>query len=103
MSGVFEFAKAARNASYIMAGLSASQKDAALSAVAQSLIAHKDTIEEENRKDIAQATLSGLAAPLLKRLLFDSNKIYAVVEGINSLISLPDPVGKTLLGTKMDD
>jgi glutamate-5-semialdehyde dehydrogenase len=103
MSGVFEFAKAARNASFTMAGLSAPRKDAALQAIAQSLIAHKDIIEEENRKDIAQATLSGLAAPLLKRLLFDANKIYSVVEGINSLISLPDPVGKTLLGTKMDD
>ncbi len=103
MSDVFEYAKAAKNASFAMAGLSAAQKNEALSAVAKSLIARKDLIAEANRIDMEQAAVLGLASPLIKRLLFDSSKIDTVVEGINSLISLPDPVGKMLLGTKMDE
>ena len=43
------------------------------------------------------------AAPLLKRLKFDQAAIADVVDGINSLIKLEDPVGKTLLATELDD
>jgi len=103
MSGVYESARAGRNASFIMAGLSASDKDAALQAIAKALLANSSAIVEANKEDLAEAERTGLAMPLRKRLLFDEGKIQSVVEGIDSLISLPDPVGRQLLGTQMDE
>lgn len=103
MSGVFENAQAARSASYTMAGLSSAEKDTGLRAIAQALLENQPAIIAANKIDLAEAQSSGLAAPLCKRLLFDEAKIMGVVEGINSLIALPDPVGRQLLGTQMDE
>jgi len=55
-----------------------------------------------NQTDLERSTQDGLAAPLLKRLKFDLNKIQDVVAGINSLIDLPEPVGQTLLTTELE-
>jgi glutamate-5-semialdehyde dehydrogenase len=43
-----------------------------------------------------------LAGPLLKRLKFDENKIADVCAGIDSLIKIDDPVGKTITATELD-
>lgn len=103
MSGVYGNAQSARSASYTMAGLSSVRKDIALNAVAQALLENQAAIIAANTKDIDLAQHAGLPAPLCKRLVFDEKKIRAVVEGINSLITLPDPVGRELLGTQMDE
>ena len=55
-----------------------------------------------NEQDLVAAEQDNLAAPLLKRLKFDEGKIAQVVAGIESLIGLDDPVGKTLSGTELD-
>ena len=103
MSDVYKNAQAARSASYLMAGLSSEKKDTALKAIAQALSDNQTAIVAANREDLDEAQRTGLSAPLCKRLLFDDHKIEAVIQGINSLISLPDPVGRQLLGTQMDE
>lgn len=103
MSSVYQSAEAAKGASFSMAGLSSSCKNAALEAIMKALLDNEEAIAAENRKDLEAAEQSGLSAPLLKRLLFDSGKIRSVVDGIRSLISLPDPVGRELLGTQLDE
>ena len=40
---------------------------------------------------------------LIKRLKFDGKKIRDVVDGINSLINLDDPIGKKLMATELDE
>jgi glutamate-5-semialdehyde dehydrogenase len=50
-----------------------------------------------------KARRDNLAAPLLKRLKFDERKIAETVAGIESLIKLDDPVGKTLSATELDE
>lgn len=103
MSGVYISAQAARSASFIMAGLSSSSKNTALAAISEALLINQAEIIEANRRDLAEAERAGLAMPLRKRLTFDADKIQSVVEGITSLISLQDPVGRQLLGTQMDE
>lgn len=103
MSSVTVRAQAAQTASYVMAGLSSQKKNEALRAIAEALLVNQTKIVDENRKDLAEAEKTGLATPLIKRLLFDESKIKSVVEGIYSLISLSDPVGRQLLGTQMDE
>lgn len=103
MPTVFVSAQAAKSASFSMAGLSSDCKNNALKAIADALTDNRDKIVEENKKDLAEAERTGLAMPLQKRLLFDEDKIRAVVEGIHSLMTLRDPVGRQLLGTEMDE
>ncbi len=56
-----------------------------------------------NQKDLRIAEKNKLASPLLKRLKFDEGKIADVCAGIESLIKLDDPVGKTLAATELDE
>lgn len=97
-----EMARNAKQASIKMAALNSEQKNNALRLIAEALIAEKDAIEQANRIDIERSENEKLELPLLKRLKFDQDKIELVVEGINSLISLEEPVGKTLLSTEID-
>ena len=71
-------------------------------AVARAIEAHSDEIVRANADDCARSEKENLAAPLLKRLKFDNAKIRDTVDGIESLVKLPDPVGRTLLSTELD-
>lgn len=103
MSEVYASADAARTASFTMAGLSQDEKNRALEAIAAAIFDRRTNIIEENSKDLFDAEVSGLSRPLRKRLLFDESKILASIEGIRSIISLADPVGRQLLATEMDE
>ncbi|HOK44233.1 MAG TPA: gamma-glutamyl-phosphate reductase, partial [Thermoclostridium caenicola] len=93
----------AKKASILMQGVSTESKNSALKKIADALLARKEEILEANRQDMERSTAENLAAPLLKRLKFDEQKLNGVVEGIHSLIGLEDPVGKTLLARELDD
>ena len=51
--------------------------------------------------DLAAAEGENLAGPLLKRLKFDEKKLKDVLDGLDSLIALPDPLGKTTLAREL--
>lgn len=93
----------ASNASIQMAAATTEQKNNALLAIADSLILNKQAIIKANMEDLERSEQEKLALPLLKRLKFDEKKLNDVVEGIKSLVSLEDPIGKTLLSTEMDN
>lgn len=97
-----ETAKTAKKASIQLAAISNETKNNALEKIANALSENKDRIITANKKDLEQAENDNLAAPLLKRLKFDTNKINDAIEGLNSLRHLPDPVGKTMLATEID-
>jgi len=99
---ISEIAAAAKRASIQLAAVKTDIKNNALAEIAKALKQNTDEIISANKKDLAAAEKSKLAAPLLKRLKFDENKIADVVAGIESLIKLDDPVGKTLSATELD-
>ena len=99
---ISEIAAAAKRASIQLAAVKTDIKNNALAEIAKVLKQNTDKIISANKKDLAAAEKSKLAAPLLKRLKFDENKIADVVAGIESLIKLDDPVGKTLSATELD-
>lgn len=103
MSNVSSLATLARTASRALSALSASAKDEAIEAIARALLSHSDAIANANRLDMDDAEQAGLAAPLKKRLLYDASKIQNSVVGLRSLALLPDPVGRTLMSTEMDE
>jgi glutamate-5-semialdehyde dehydrogenase len=97
-----KLAREVKTASIILAAAKESLKNNALSNIAAELLFRKEEILKANKKDLEKAEKDKLSAPLLKRLKFDEFKINDVIEGINSLIKLEDPVGKTLLATELD-
>jgi glutamate-5-semialdehyde dehydrogenase len=78
-------------------------RDAYLSDVAESLRNRSAAIFEANRKDIERAEKEHLAKPLIKRLVFDRNKLDSVLAGIDQVISLPDPNNKILEARELDE
>ena len=70
--------------------------------VASLLAANGDRIREANEKDLASAEKDGLPLPIIKRLRFDEHKTADVIDGIRSLIGLPDPLFQTLLKRELD-
>ncbi|MFA6815283.1 MAG: glutamate-5-semialdehyde dehydrogenase [Lentisphaeria bacterium] len=102
MNEVEKMAHAAKRASIGMAAANSKVKNQALEAIALALFAHKDEIFLENQKDLQAAVQDDLAEAILKRLRFDDKKLSAVVDGLRSLQTLDDPVGKTLKSTELD-
>ena len=103
MSELTEKAAKAREASYSMAVLTREQKDSALKAIADALNSEKDRIIAANAEDLANAEAADLEKPLIKRLKFADAKIADVTDGLLSLMTLEDPVGKQTLHTTLDD
>lgn len=99
---IAETAAAAKTASIALAAVKTETKNAALARIAAALEARSEEIIRANKSDLADAEKNNLAAPLLKRLKFDKGKIADVVAGIESLIRLDDPVGKTIAATELD-
>jgi glutamate-5-semialdehyde dehydrogenase len=100
---VAKIAQGAKAVSVQLAAAESSLKNAALAAIAQALTQQSKQIIAANEKDLARAGQDNLAKPLLKRLRFDEHKIADVCEGIQSLVKLDDPIGKTLAATQLDE
>ncbi|MCK5565373.1 MAG: glutamate-5-semialdehyde dehydrogenase [Planctomycetes bacterium] len=98
-----EIAAKAKQASIMLAGTSSQLKNAALSAIAKALKDNSAKIIAANKEDLANAEKDNLAAPLLKRLKFDESKINGVCDGIESLIKIDDPVGKTTSALELNE
>jgi glutamate-5-semialdehyde dehydrogenase len=87
---------AAKAASIELAAAKTDLKNNALAQIAASLLVRKSEIITANQNDLTKAENENIALPLLKRLKFDEAKIAVVCAGIESLIALDDPVGKTI-------
>ncbi len=98
-----ETAQAAKAASIKLAATESETKQKALKTIAEALKANCEAIVAANREDLRISKENDLAAPLLKRLKFDEEKIADVIAGIESLIGLPDPVGCTLSAIEMGE
>ena len=95
-------AETAKAASIRLAAVSTETKDKALAAIADALAERRDDIIAANTADLERAEQENLAAPLLKRLKFGGTKIAEAIDGIRSMIALPDPVGATLGAVELD-
>ena len=101
MQDIRSLAMMAREAAIPLAASAVENRNIALQLMAKMLGQHVEAIQAANQADLAQAAGDGLAAPLLKRLLFDENKLRAVQAGLYSLSELPDPLGHTQLAREL--
>jgi glutamate-5-semialdehyde dehydrogenase len=98
-----EGAAYAKKASINLSAVNSELKNKALLAISKALLDRSDEIIKANKMDIERSIAENLSDPLIKRLKFDENKLNDVISGIESLIGLEDPVGKTLAVTELDD
>ncbi|HET7280362.1 MAG TPA: glutamate-5-semialdehyde dehydrogenase [Dermatophilaceae bacterium] len=98
---VAELADAARTASRRMALLSRADKDAALRAMADALLAATERIVGANAQDLERGREAGLAQGLLDRLTLDDKRVAAVAAALRDIAALPDPVGEVVRGSTL--
>jgi glutamate-5-semialdehyde dehydrogenase len=96
MSELLDKAKKLRTAAKTLAMLSTTEKNQALSFMAEHLMKEKDFIISENEKDLQTGKENGLSASLLDRLLLNEERISGIVDGIKQLILLEDPIGEMI-------
>lgn len=98
-----EVAYLAKKASIKLAAADTELKNKALKELSRLIEVRKEEIFKANQEDLQRSEKENLASPLLKRLKFDENKMLEVISGISSLIELPDPVGKTIASSELDE
>ena len=86
----------------VLAASSNEMRNSALRAIAEALAANKEKIFAVNAEDCRAAEDAGIAPAVMKRLAFNESKLADVCKGIDQLISLPDPIGKSLLKRELD-
>ena len=88
-----QMGRQARLASREAASADTGTKNAALEATARALEARRDEIAEANAKDLANGKEKGLEAALLDRLELTPARFNTMLEGLQQVAGLPDPVG----------
>ena len=78
-------------------------RNKALSMIAKALRERADEIFEANKIDLERAKEAGISDAVYKRLKFDEGKLSGVIEGLEQLQGLADPIGKTQLKRQLDE
>jgi len=84
---------AARHASRAIGRASTSQKNKALSTIANLVVERAESLKQANAIDLDAGKKKGLDAALLDRLALTDERITSMAEGLRQIASLPDPIG----------
>lgn len=93
----------AKQASYALANLTASQKADLLEAIADALTENSPAILAANAKDVAAAKADGLTEAMIDRLLLDDARLAGIIGDISDVTRLADPVGEEFDSKLLDN
>jgi glutamate-5-semialdehyde dehydrogenase len=88
--------KIAKEASQKLALTSTKIKNSALEIMAEALGKNAKAIIDANSVDLDAGEKKGMSKALLDRLSLDGNRIKGMIDGLNVVKSLPDPVGEVI-------
>ena len=74
---------------------STKDKNIALEKVAQAIEARREEILRANQEDIKAGKASDMSAALIDRLTLNNERLDGIIEGIRTVIKLPDPIWKS--------
>ncbi|GAA4759687.1 glutamate-5-semialdehyde dehydrogenase [Nocardioides endophyticus] len=94
-------AERARAASLGLALATRAQKDAALHAMAESLLTHETEILAANAEDVARAEAAGTPTNIVDRLRLTPERLAGMADGLRDVAGLPDPVGEVVRGSTL--
>lgn len=96
---VHEAARKARVASRVLAQLTTAQKNEALHAAADALLAAADAVLDANAEDVLAAQSSGVEESLIDRLRLTKSRVDGIASGLRQVAGLPDPIGEIVRGS----
>jgi glutamate-5-semialdehyde dehydrogenase len=102
-TSVAETCAAAKRASRILAALDSATKDAALHAIADTLLERTPEILEANALDLEAGREAALTDALMDRLALDAARVAAIAGQVRDIAALPDPVGEVLDGGRLEN
>ena len=85
---------AARQASRLMAAADTNTKNQALLFIAAGILREKSMLIDANKRDLNAARVNGLDDAMLDRLALSEKSIHTMVEGLQQIAALPDPIGE---------
>jgi glutamate-5-semialdehyde dehydrogenase len=90
----------AKKASRALAAATTEQKNTALTKAAEALRANMARLVEANAKDVASVKDKGKPASFVDRLELNEDRINAMADALDQIVTLPDPVGRVLHRTE---
>lgn len=93
-----ELGRRSKAASRVLATASSAQKNEALLAAGERLVASADAILSANAVDVARAEADGVSPTVVDRLRLDEKRIGSMAGGLRQVASLADPVGEVIDG-----
>ncbi|MDR2662219.1 MAG: glutamate-5-semialdehyde dehydrogenase [Treponema sp.] len=100
MSDLVPIFRSLKKAQAVLALQTRQEKDAALLAAAAAIDRDRAAILAANAADVERARAGGMKDALVDRLLLNDPRINAIIEGIETVARLEDPVGKIRSGWK---
>ena len=97
MDQIFSIAalgRSTKTAAKQLARVSTEQKNRALNALADGLLARQDEIIAANAIDVANAKARGVEAYFVDRLTLNPQRLQAIANDVRSVAGLPDPIGE---------
>lgn len=91
---VNQLCQEARKAARSLAVVGSETKNQVLTDLVQALLDNKAALQEANQKDVAAAKEAGLTPAMIDRLTLSDKVIDSMVQGLNEVAALPDPVGE---------
>lgn len=91
-------AKAAESA---VSALGTNEKNRVLAEISALLRSHVTEIIGANRQDIETARANGMSEAMIDRLTLTEARIIGMAEGVDKVISLPDPIGAVIGGSDL--
>lgn len=95
---VLEAASRSKTAAAALRMLNRAQKDFALNAIANALVAQSAAILTANKVDVDAAVAAGTDAAILDRLTLNADRLAAIAAAARDVCALPDPVGDVIRG-----
>ncbi len=92
---ILGYGKRAKDSVLGLQSCSAQTRKKVLYDAADLLEKNRETIDEANRRDVAEAQNNGLAASFVDRLVLNDARFEQMVKGIREVAELADDVGKT--------
>ena len=97
-AAVHAIADRSKQAAQRMARANRAWKDRGLRAIGAALLERKSAILAANAKDVAAGKANGTSVALLDRLTLTEARITGLVDALENLATLPDPIGNVVRG-----
>ncbi len=91
----------AKSAEPIVSSMGTLEKNRALSAISAALRSSINEIIGANKLDIERARKNGMSASMIDRLTLTEARINGMADGVDKVVSLPDPIGEVIGGSDL--